>query len=194
MPDTIISRCVSLQFRQPSLFALRNIIASVAEKEGYTLTDQSAALIALMADGSFRDALTLIQKVLFVSDAGEVAHDRVEEVLGAPRHQMVNEYLEALADKDVAKGVAALKHVSESGANIALFAKMCIRKLRAALLLRGGIVAVADEYDEDDRAHIKTLSEKEAVTLDLLKQIIDASYDIPKSSVKTLPLEYPLLE
>lgn len=193
VPDTIVSRCISLQFRQPSLTALQKIVESVAKKEKHKISEQSAALIALMAEGSFRDALTLVQKVLFVASAGEVAHETVEEVLGAPRHQVVNEYLEALAEKDVAKGVAALETIAETGANVPLFAKLCIRKVRSALLLRGGITNVIDEYSEEDATFIKALSEKETVTLDLLKTLIDASYDIRRSYIKTLPLEYPLL-
>ena len=193
VPDTIVSRCVSLQFRQPSLAALQEVVESVAKKEGYTLDEQSAALVALMAEGSFRDALTLVQKVQFVADAGKVPHQTVEEVLGAPRHQVVNEYLEALAEKDVAKGVAALETVTGAGANVPLFAKLCVRKLRAALLLRGGFADATDDYSEDDTAFITSLSQKEAVTLDLLKTLIDASYDIQRSYIKTLPLEYPLL-
>ena len=194
VPDTIVSRCVSLQFQQPSLVALQGVVESVAKEEEYNLSEQSAALIALMAEGSFRDALTLVQKVLFVADAGEVAHQVVEEVLGAPRHQVVNEYLEALVDKDVAKGVAALEVVSGAGGNVPLFAKLCIRKLRAALLLRGGVAGVADDYSEEDVMFITALSGKEGATLALLKTLIDASYDIQRSYIKTLPLEYPLLD
>ena len=193
VPDTVVSRCVTLQFRQPSLAALRGVIESVAESEGHQLHDQSVSLIALMADGSFRDALTLVQKVLFVAEGKEITHGSVEEVLGTPRHQSVNEYLEALAGGDVGKGVAVLQDVSEAGANVALFATLCVRKMRAALLVRSGVAAALDEYDEEDRAFIQALSEKEQVSLPLLKQLIDAVYEIPRSSVKTLPLEYPLL-
>ena len=194
VPDTIVSRCVSLQFRQPSLAALQEVVESVAQKEGCTLDEQSAALIALMAEGSFRDALTLAQKVLFVAEEKKVKHETVEEVLGAPRHQVVNEYLHALADGDTAKGISALEAVAGTGGNMPLFAKLCIRKLRAALLLRGGVAGATDDYSEDDAACITALAEKEGVTLALLKTLIDASYDIQRSYIKTLPMEYPLLE
>ena len=194
VPDTIVSRCVSLQFQQPSLAALQEVVESVAKKEGCTLDEQSAALIALMAEGSFRDALTLAQKVLFVTEEKKVKHETVEEVLGAPRHQVVNEYLHALADGDAAKGIAALETVSGTGGNVPLFAKLCIRKLRAALLLRGGVTGATDDYSEDDIACITALAEKEGVTLALLKTLIDASHDIQRSYIKTLPMEYPLLE
>ena len=194
VPETIVSRCVSLQFRQPSLSALQKIAQSVAKKEGHALTEQSATLIALMAEGSFRDALTLVQKVLFVTDGGDVPHDTVEEVLGAPRHQLVNEYLGAVIEGSVPKGVAALEAVASINANVPLFAQLCIRKLRAALLLRGGIADAVDGYSEEDVSFITSLSKKENVTLALLQQLIEASYAIPRSYIKVLPLEYLLLK
>ena len=194
VPDTIVSRCVSLQFRQPSLAALQGVIIAVAKKEGYTLNKQSATLIAMMAEGSFRDALTLVQKVVFVTDDAAVDHNTVEKILGAPQHHLVNTYLESLADTHIAKGVTALAEVNEMGANVVLFAKLCGNKLRAAILLRHNVPHATDGYSEEDVAFITALSQKETVTLDLLKTLIDASYDIPKSYSKTLPLEYPLLE
>ena len=194
VPETVVSRCVSLQFRQPSLTALQEIVISVAGKEGHAISDQSAALIALMAEGSFRDALTLTQKVLFVADSDSVSHDTVEKVLGAPRHQLVNEYLGAVVDLDVSKGVSALEAVSSMNASVSLFAQLCIRKLRAALLLRGGVAHATDGYSEEDISFITDLSAKERTTLDLLKQLIEASYEIARSYMKTLPLEYLLFE
>ena len=194
VPETVVSRCVSLQFRQPSLMALQKVVESIAGKEGHTLSDQSAALIALMAEGSFRDALTLVQKVLFVADADEVPHETVEEVLGAPRHQLVNDYLEAIAEKDVPKGITALETVSSMNASAPLFTQLCIRKIRAALLLRGGIANAADGYSEEDVSFITALSAKKQITLDVLKQLIEASYAIPRSYIKVLPLEYLLFK
>ena len=194
VPETVVSRCIALRFRQPSLSALRDIAVSTAKKEGYTLSEQSSALIALMAEGSFRDLLTLLQKVLLVAESGEIVHESVEEVLGAPRHQLVNAYLSALAAGDAAAGVHALDEVSRMSANVSLFAKLCIRKLRAALLLREGVGAVTDGYTEEDVTHITVLSGNSAVTVALLKALIEASHTIQRSHVKVLPLECLLLE
>ncbi len=193
VPETVVSRCVSLQFQQPSLAVLQNTAIEAAKKEGFVITKQSAALVALMAEGSFRDTLTLLQKILFVADGKTVDHQLAEEVLGAPKHRLINEYLAALADHDIAAGVAALSTASQTNANIPLFAKLCIRKLRAALLLREQVTDIVEEYTEDDRQFIDTLSKKEGLTLTMLTDLLEASYAIPRSSIKVLPLECLLL-
>ena len=193
IPETVASRCVVLQFRQPSLASLQNTVTSIAKKEGYTLDEQSVGLIALMAEGSFRDALTMTQKVLFVAEAGTVPHSIVEETLGAPQNQLVNEYLAAVIGKEKKKGVIALEKTSSAGANMLLFARLCVQKIRNALLVRGGISEAVEGYDEKDASFIMELSGNENVTLDLLKELVEASYAIPLSYSKTLPLEYLLL-
>ena len=194
VPETIISRCLALQFQQPSVTILQNIVGSVAEKEGYTLVSQSAGLIALMAEGSFRDALTLLQKVLFVADGKQVSHEKVEEVLGAPKHQIVNDYITALSNGDVEKGVECLNEISQSGVSIPLFAKLCIKKVRSGLLLRAGVANILGEYTEDDQNYLKDISQKETITLTLLKNLIETSHDISRSYIKVLPLECLLLD
>ena len=159
VPDTVVSRCVSLEFRQPTVAMLQDGIVSVAKKEEYDIPAQTAGLIALMADGSFRDSLTLLQKVLFVTENGKVDHDKAEEVLAVPKHQLINKYLNALADFDIKvdfnikhanfdikhadfnikEGIDALTAATDANANMHLFAKLCVKKTRAALLVRAGI-------------------------------------------------------
>lgn len=194
VPETIISRCVPLQFRQPSVTVLQQTVTAAAKKEGYTLSKQSTALIALMAEGSFRDALTLLQKVLFVTDAGEVDHGKVEDLLGAPKQQCINDYLIALSDGNTAAGINTLADAAQMNTNMLLFAKLSIRKIRAALLAREKVPGITDDFTEEDKAVIETLSQKKSITLTTLKLLIEASYTIPQSYIKTLPLEQVLLE
>ena len=193
VPETIVSRCISLSFRQPSLVVLQDAVAAVAKKEGRELSDQSAALIALMAEGSFRDSLTLLQKVLAVTDSAEVAHETAEEVLGAPKHQCINRYLAALGSGDVAGGVAALADAAGGSVDMVLFTKLCIRKVRLALLVRGGVAGVLDECADEDTEIISSLAKQERISIAVLRQLVDASHSIVHSYVKTLPLECLLL-
>src|SRR3989338_3318843 len=64
VPDTIISRCQVFTFRKASDAILKKMLLEVAQKEGYELDSGSAELLAILGDGSFRDALGTLQKVL----------------------------------------------------------------------------------------------------------------------------------
>src|SRR3989338_852302 len=64
VPETIISRCQVFTFKKASEAMLRNIILYVAKEEGYELDKSGAELLAILADGSFRDGLGELQKVI----------------------------------------------------------------------------------------------------------------------------------
>ena len=64
IPETIISRCQSFTFKKPTDAILSTVITNVAKKEGYTLEEGGAELIALLSDGAFRDALGTLQKII----------------------------------------------------------------------------------------------------------------------------------
>ncbi|MEK7787542.1 MAG: AAA family ATPase, partial [Chloroflexota bacterium] len=64
VPDTIISRCQVFTFKKPTETILKKVIIDVAKKEGFELDNGSAELLAILADGSFRDGLGELQKVL----------------------------------------------------------------------------------------------------------------------------------
>jgi len=64
VPETIISRCQVFSFRKASDVISKNMILEIAKKEGFELDNGSAELLAILGDGSFRDALGALQKVL----------------------------------------------------------------------------------------------------------------------------------
>jgi DNA polymerase-3 subunit gamma/tau len=65
--DTILSRCQVFRMHSPSRSVLAEIVTEVANKEGFKLEADAADLIAIAADGSFRDALGVTQKVIMAS-------------------------------------------------------------------------------------------------------------------------------
>ena len=114
-------------------------------------------------------------------------------VLGAPKHQCINRYLAALGSGDAAGGVAALADAAGGSVDMVLFTKLCIRKVRLALLVRGGVAGVLDECADEDTEIISSLAKQERISIAVLRQLVDASHSIVHSYVKTLPLECLLL-
>ena len=192
VPETIISRCVSMTFHQPSNAVLTKTILSVAEKEGYKLTDQSASLIALMAEGSFRDSLTSLQQVFISTPSKTISHKCVERLLGAPARSLINQYITSLVDGNVKNGVLALESAEGENVSMTMFGRLCLKKVRSAVLLRGGMVEILDEYDEDDTKFISDLSEAENLHFEILMDLSDALSRIKLTHTKALPLEYLL--
>ncbi|OGJ20800.1 DNA polymerase III, subunit gamma and tau, partial [Candidatus Nomurabacteria bacterium RIFOXYD2_FULL_42_12] len=104
VPETIISRCQVFTFKKPTEAVLRNLLGSVAEKEEFELDAGSAELLAILADGSFRDALGELQKILNFSKNKKIKREDVEKLTGAPKATLVNDYISAIAENDLEKG------------------------------------------------------------------------------------------
>ncbi len=194
VPETITSRCVMFKFNTPSVEEIKEVVKQTASKEKYKLSTQSASLIAFLSEGSFRDALSLLQKVLSISKPGEIKTEKVEEILGAPTSEMINNYVKYLIAKDVKNGVNLLNEIEKSGYSFEVFAKLLLKKIRAMVLLKNGYDGLAKEYEKDDLEFISDMSKNENINIDLLTSVSESIMQIKDSYIKQLPLEYLLLD
>ena len=96
VPETVLSRCQVFQFKKPTRTELRDVALSISKKEGFTIDNSSAELIALLGDGSFRDTQGILQKVLSFSKNKNITAEEVELVTGAPRGELVNNFVAAV--------------------------------------------------------------------------------------------------
>ncbi len=92
LPATILSRCQRFDFKRIDVDSICERIRFIAEKEGLTVTDGAATLIAAAADGGMRDALSILD--LCASGSREITEQTVEAVCGMAG----GEYLIKLAD------------------------------------------------------------------------------------------------
>ena len=76
LPDTIVSRCEVHTFRTPTVDMLQKVVANIADKEFYTIDEDSSRLIAMTGDGSFRDTLGVLQKVMSSIDGKKISIDK----------------------------------------------------------------------------------------------------------------------
>ncbi len=160
VPETIVSRCELHSFQRPSQKTLADIIARAAKQEGYAITLASAEFIALLGDGSFRDAYGILQKAIAVSADKKISEEEVRRVTGTPRVELANRVLAAIAERDVEKGLAAIAEAVAAHADMKVFAKLIVQKMRFALLLRVAPEMekeIARELSPSDMAFLKQI-------------------------------------
>ena len=136
VPETIISRCQVFIFKKAPENILKKMLTDISLKEGFELDAGSAELLALLADGSFRDAQGELQKVLNFSKSKKIKIEDVEKITSAPKSTLINEYISAVASKDIERGFQAVKRASEENTDMQLFFKLIISKFRMAIILR----------------------------------------------------------
>ena len=197
VPETIQSRCQVFNFKKPSHDTLKKLALDVAKKEGANLAPAGAELIALMGDGSFRDTLGILQKVLTVSPDKQLTEAEVAKVVGAPQGGTVNEFLRALAAKDIAAALQTFHTVLAAGADPRVFVLLSVTKARGVLLLRVAPKMegeLAEQFSPDDLAVLKQLAGKDGAHINaaLLAELITALIETPRAPLPQLPLELAL--
>jgi DNA polymerase III subunit gamma/tau len=197
VPETVQSRCEIYTFKKPTREILAEAISDVAKKEGYTLERPAAELIALLSEGSFRDALGILQKVLAVTKGRKIDAEEVELVSGAPRAELVRELLLATAKKDAQAALGAIQQAVTENMDPRVLAKLLIHRMRVVLLLRLApdvAGALASEFGEADVELAKKLSKESGVNSNTMRALLDAYAQMAYAAVPHLPLEIAVID
>lgn len=197
VPETIISRCQVFTFKKPSLAVLKELVTSIAKKEGFSIEPAGAELIAILGDGSFRDTQGILQKIFSYSKDKKISAEEISLVSGAPSQALVNDFIECLAANDIEKGFRSIRTAGEQNIDMQLYLKLVLTRLRTALLLRYAPEMKKDlmaDMTEDDAEFIfRVLKEKGgAINSKSLEILLEAGETIKYASVKELPLELAL--
>lgn len=133
VPATILSRCQRFDFRriQPRDIARR--LTEVAAEEKIDLTEGAADLIARLADGAMRDALSMLDRA---SGAGTVDEDAVTRTLGVLSAQDAVKLLESLKSGDAVQAVALIDEYYAAGRDLAGVYDQLLGLIRDVLLTR----------------------------------------------------------
>lgn len=199
LPETIVSRCQTFQFKKPTIALLREMVLDVSTKEGFKLDPASAELISLLGDGSFRDTHGILQKVLSSSVDKKITHDEVEMVTGAPRKQLVMQFLGALSNKDLAGTLSLIQQASKDNIDIKTFLKLILHKIRTVLLIRYApelAKGFEEEVGEDEFKVLKSLADaKESfINSQCVLELIEAQEKTKFADISVLPLELALIK
>ncbi|MDO8564998.1 MAG: DNA polymerase III subunit gamma/tau [bacterium] len=199
LPETIVSRCELHTFKKPSQKILRETALRVAKKEGFALDSEAAELVALLADGSFRDAHGILQKTIGASKDKQITLAEVERITGAPKSSLINSVLEALDAGAVEKGLDAITKGVEQNIDMKVFCKLLLTKLRFVILLRNAPSmegAIREEVSEEDFAFLKKRAGESTSRINsaTLLEFLTAYDLIGYSALPQLPLELAVIK
>jgi DNA polymerase-3 subunit gamma/tau len=197
--DTIRSRCQVFNFRAPSRAILTETITAVAKKEKFKLTPEATELIVTAADGSFRDALGVLQKVMLASGdtVGEV--DEVAALIGAPRRELVGAVVKGLHEADAAAALAAVAKATAASADANLFIRLILEQVRTVILLRhqpnqqDELLAVYNPDTAETLAAYATASGS-PLNSHVLRRLLQAALEAKQSDLPHLSLEIAIVE
>ncbi len=196
--DTILSRCQVFTFRAPSRDELKDTVLDIAKAEKFTMSDAGADVIALAAQGSYRDALSIMQKVVMASGDTKLGEDEIASIVGAPRTVLLIEFITALEEKKSTDALAALERALLAHVDMRIFHTMLLERVRAVMLLRHKAIRTEEltEFTPMERELIERIAgnAKSPVNSGLLLRLLEAGERIASSTIPTLPLELVVIE
>jgi DNA polymerase III subunit gamma/tau len=147
IPDTILSRCQKYFFKKIPFDPIVGHLKHMVEREGYRISDRALYPIARAAQGSMRDAQSLLDQVISFSDyrrggggsGVEIGEADALSILGVVPLESYSKLLGCIADADAAAVMNEVHRVSALGVDIPRYVDGLLDMLRTVRLLRNGV-------------------------------------------------------
>ena len=135
LPVTVLSRCLQFNLKKLTPRAIQDQLAKIAASEGIATEDDGLKAIARSADGSLRDALSLLDQAIAFG-GGAIRAAEVRQMLGSIERDQVARVLDALAARDGAAMLAEVDRLDEQGCNFAAVLDEMLAALQRTALLQ----------------------------------------------------------
>ncbi len=195
VPATIISRCQRFDFNRISINDISKRLNYILKEEKITISGESQYLISKKADGSMRDALSLMDQV--IAYCGEdFSNERVAECLGIINNELFFSFTDAIKKKNYEKMIHALNSLYKTG----ISANEILIDLRNHLknILYAGVSDGSLIFDmnlDDKKQYIEESSNWNRMDLLYINQVlIDSAFHIKNSDSPFLLLEMTALK
>lgn len=136
IPITILSRCQRYDFRRITIGTIGERLTELMGQEQIAVEPKAIRYIAKAADGSMRDALSLLDQCIAFYLGQELTYDRVLEVLGAVDTEVFSKMLRKIMEKDISGVIAQLEELLIQGREPGQFVTDFTWYLRNLLLLQ----------------------------------------------------------
>lgn len=190
---TILSRCQRFDFRPIPLPAIRERLAMIAENEAIDLDDQAAFAIAKKADGSLRDALSLLDQV--VAFGGELIDlESLRRLIGMPEEERYLDLTNVLLEGDAKAALAFVQELRSGGYDLEEFYSGLLEHLRDCLLFAIGqteLAEVPERYHDSYRETVEGVDAEDLIRM--LTLATDEEQVFRRSSQQGLVLEILLV-
>jgi DNA polymerase III subunit gamma/tau len=135
LEDTIRSRSQHFHFRALTFKEITERLKYIAEKETLEIEDGALSVIGRMAEGSMRDALSLLEQArAYCGD--HITDEAVRELLGVVPEDALNELVEAIAGPSAERALGLVHTFQKEGRNLQHFCREAIRHIRNLLIAR----------------------------------------------------------
>ena len=135
LPATILSRCMRLDFRRVSEKTIADNMRMICEARGLEADEAALALIAVNADGSVRDSLSILEQCISTGET-RITRDDVAEMLGTAGEEVMIQLTDFVMKADMSSALLLLDSAINSGRDVKQFMKEWLAHFRNLLMAK----------------------------------------------------------
>ena len=117
MPETIVSRTQRYEFKRLNVGDIMNQMSTILKQEEINFDKESLKIIALKADGSMRDALSILDQMICYCD-NNMTYDKIEKALGVVSDDLYLNMLKCVSGRDIESILNILREIINNGVSI----------------------------------------------------------------------------
>lgn len=197
IPATVISRTQKFQLQKISAHQIAEKLKKIAGEEKIKISNDALELIASSAEGSFRDAESLLDQMITFGDKN-ITLKEVEDTIGKIGFDKVAEFAGFLLKKDLKSALEKLSAINNNGYNLSQFTKDLIGALRKIATLHYNPNMKTFFEQELMAEHLNKITENSKIFDDagifLIKNLINAYGQMRYSQFPIIPLEIAIIE
>ncbi len=191
VPETVISRCQQHTFRAIAIDAIETRLAHIVKKEGLKVEDGVLRMVANQADGSMRDAQSLLDKVQLFCDKN-VTMSEAGRLLGAADKAKLFELSEAILAHDTARCLSVVSQCFETGVDASLFLKDFMRHWREILLAQLGGESLLHEAGVSSDDGKQMMKQAQSLRPPELQKLVETAREGADSALRSAFPKYAL--
>ncbi len=195
MPATIVGRCQRFDFRRGSGEVVAGYLMELAKREDVALDEAAAHVIARQSEGSFREALSLLDQAS-VLGGGTIDEAVIQSLLGAPRAEVQYAIADAVAVGDTAAVFDLINGLVQEGQDLRHVTVQCLQHFRNLLLVNtapGQADLVDVPEDEYERLRTQAAKLQPAEISRVIGLLLAAQTDMRWTTSPRLTLELALI-
>ena len=195
LPATILSRCQRFDFHRISPNKIADRLIYVSNQEGYELSGDAALLIAKIADGALRDALSILDQCM--GKAKNINEDVVIKTVGLSGRDHILYMLDCVINEDISSLLKKIDELNSLSKDMMRLAEELMDYFRNIMLInstkdaRDLVIVSENEYESIKKQADKISLEKAVYAIDILQNAI---CNMVKGANKRIEIEMSMIK
>ncbi len=193
LPATILSRCQRFDFKRISNEDIIKRLKVVCQESNIEATDGALNMVAVLAEGAMRDALSILERCIQDGD-NKIDEDKIKDLVGIPKFDFVNRIIQAIIYYDVEKAISTTTEIIDQGKDLENFLWEMIKYVKDILIYQSS--HKVELYNKEEIEQIKNISnqvEKQRL-VELIYKLSELQNELKWSTQKSIVFQAGIIK